>query len=462
MTYDNDSQIVKCLEAYQELLEKRKEWGPIEAWRYSQFRDLATDLTEKTGVSVSYMTLMRIFQRKDFKRSPQLATLDAFAKYLDFKDWESFCQLNNTFSNVPSTIQGQKKKTFRNLSLLTLILISLGVLSVGIWGSILISKTSNRIFKEQIQLENLSENPHVPEMLVFKYKVPSEGYTFYIKPASIEMQIDHKKNKFKKKNPPRELDPKDSLLTINVDGSLYPGPYEAMIVKGDSIMKSFIVNFETKDWINMINIKPRLRANGKFRPLFANSEISENGVLHVPERISQDIQNNYLETIYEVNYFLARDFEIDANEFEFETRVKSMSPKQVVNCKYLRVSLLTTNKMIEIPLVQKGCKSLLRMWVSDQIFSYLNKDMDQYESEQLDWEKIKIKTSNKVASIYRNDELIDQIPYNENLGELGCIRFKFEGNGVIDYVKLKDEAGNEKYAEEFNSNVILDDNVLTE
>ncbi|NRB50722.1 MAG: hypothetical protein HRU41_23845, partial [Saprospiraceae bacterium] len=91
MALDKHMNIRRFLTSYGELLEERKSWGPIASWRYTEFRQLSEELTDLTGVSVSYMTLIRIFQKQDFKRSPQLATLDALAKYLDFEDWETFC-----------------------------------------------------------------------------------------------------------------------------------------------------------------------------------------------------------------------------------------------------------------------------------------------------------------------------------------------------------------------------------
>ncbi|MEM6379034.1 MAG: hypothetical protein AAF705_12535, partial [Bacteroidota bacterium] len=159
---------------------------------------------------------------------------------------------------------------------------------------------------------------------------------------------------------------------------------------------------------------------------------------------------NYLTNRYETNYFLAEDFEVDANEMDFEVRLKNTSPGQFLNCKYFRIALLTTHGMIEIPFVQEGCKSLLKMWASDLQASYIDRPMDQYETRDFDWETISIKTQDKTVRIYRNGALIDEINYQEPLGQLTCIRLKFEGNGIIDYVTLKDEASTGRYHNDFS------------
>ena len=76
--------------------------------------------------------------------------------------------------------------------------------------------------------------------------------------------------------------------------------------------------------------------------------------------------------------------------------------------------------------------------------------MDQYETKVFDWETITIKTQDKTVRVYRNGALIDEINYQEPLGELTCMRLKFEGNGIIDYATLKDEAGTERYHNDFS------------
>lgn len=57
-----------------------------------------------------------------------------------------------------------------------------------------------------------------------------------------------------------------------------------------------------------------------------------------------------------------------------------------------------------------------------------------------------IHTENKTASIYWNGRLIDQIRYNNLLGELRAIRFKFDGYGKLDDLKLSKANGEVVYS----------------
>ena len=59
---------------------------------------LSTNIEEKTGVIISLSTLKRLW-KDNYKQSPQLATLNALAVVLEYKDWQSFKQANQVSSS---------------------------------------------------------------------------------------------------------------------------------------------------------------------------------------------------------------------------------------------------------------------------------------------------------------------------------------------------------------------------
>ena len=64
-------------------------------------------LEEKTGVVISLSTLKRLW-KDDYKQSPQLATLDALAQLLDYRNWSEFKMKNaqSEFEFVDSVYNG--------------------------------------------------------------------------------------------------------------------------------------------------------------------------------------------------------------------------------------------------------------------------------------------------------------------------------------------------------------------
>ena len=60
---------------------------------------LSTYIEERTGVVISLSTLKRLW-KDNYKLRPQLATLNALALILEYKDWQSFKQANQVASNA--------------------------------------------------------------------------------------------------------------------------------------------------------------------------------------------------------------------------------------------------------------------------------------------------------------------------------------------------------------------------
>ena len=58
------------------------------------------------------------------------------------------------------------------------------------------------------------------------------------------------------------------------------------------------------------------------------------------------------------------------------------------------------------------------------------------------WKKVQIKVSNKTANVFIEGKNVYSVKYNEPVGKIKGITFRFKGLGSVDYVKLynnKDE-----------------------
>ncbi|MEO0338019.1 MAG: hypothetical protein AAF242_02285, partial [Bacteroidota bacterium] len=318
MSPEHNNELFQFLTLFRKALEQKQGWGTIESWRYSHFKDLEKLLQEKTGVSISYMTLIRILQQMDFKRSPQTATLDALAQYLDFADWASFSRKVGTFKEESNAPKKQTRLSKRP------VFIWLAYLLIGVSGllvtAFLFYNSTQKNLDHLVKIKKIPGENYLPAMLVFQYKVPSTGYSYTIRPTSFTPKNNSKKSK-KKAKVLTTLSPNDSLLTINLKGTLYPGSYELLIVKEDKIVAKTPFLYQTKDWVSLILITTRKRVRERFRPTFYQPKRTEKGYLQIPDDLNETINETYLEKRYETNFFLAKDFGVDANNLEFETRI---------------------------------------------------------------------------------------------------------------------------------------------
>ena len=70
-------------------IEEKFSFGNGQGYTQRDLELLSTTIEEKTGVNISLSTLKRLW-KNNYKQSPQLATLNALAAVLDYKDWQEF------------------------------------------------------------------------------------------------------------------------------------------------------------------------------------------------------------------------------------------------------------------------------------------------------------------------------------------------------------------------------------
>jgi hypothetical protein len=83
----------KCIE----LIEDKLQWGSSANWIDYNFKELSEQVFEVSKVSISIRTLKRIFksaQSSEVYYEPQMATKNALAQYLNYRDWANFIAAN--------------------------------------------------------------------------------------------------------------------------------------------------------------------------------------------------------------------------------------------------------------------------------------------------------------------------------------------------------------------------------
>src|ERR1700759_3742769 len=73
-----------------DLIETRWQRGPSWEWKSYDFEKLSDDIFEATGVSLSELTLKRLFGKVAYNNPPSVQTLNTLARFAGFKDWSAF------------------------------------------------------------------------------------------------------------------------------------------------------------------------------------------------------------------------------------------------------------------------------------------------------------------------------------------------------------------------------------
>ena len=72
------------------LIESRTGWGNSDQWTNQDFLALSEKIREQTGVTLSHVTLKRIWGKVRYDSLPNPHTLDTLARFAGYEHWRDF------------------------------------------------------------------------------------------------------------------------------------------------------------------------------------------------------------------------------------------------------------------------------------------------------------------------------------------------------------------------------------
>lgn len=387
------------------------------------FEFLIKRIEEKSGVKVSLSTLKRLW-KGDYDYRPHQFTLNALAGLLDFEDWHAFTARYraNTIATKKTT-SGKNKKT------------------VGLVIAILISL----VFVSFIIILPKKEDPlHIPKEIAFTVdKTMVNGV-----PNTVIFNYDLKGAVADSFSIQRSWNPKnrtsiDKTGTQLTEVYYFPGFHWAKLMANDSTIAKQRIHVTTDGWL----------ATAKYNrldkmPVYLNKDILyHNGQLRVSEKNFKDSGfDNSREMV--LSYFNINEFEnMDSGDFEIETRVKLVQSKTV--CPYIELAIIDEKDISWFPITERGCEGTLSLKVGDTFISGKKNDLSEFGIAMNQWNTIRLTVENQMAHFYVNKSLAFQVPSRDIRGNIMGINFHFSGEGVVDYVRLKDLKSGKTYNEEF-------------
>src|SRR6516162_10224767 len=72
------------------LYEEKTGWGDSAKWGNQDFLQLSEMIREKTGVTISHVTLKRIWGKVKYESLPNTHTLNTLVQFLGYDNWRDF------------------------------------------------------------------------------------------------------------------------------------------------------------------------------------------------------------------------------------------------------------------------------------------------------------------------------------------------------------------------------------
>lgn len=194
-------------------------------------------------------------------------------------------------------------------------------------------------------------------------------------------------------------------------------------------------------------INPSNGWKARINSVFINDPaITETGKVLIPDALQKNTEDKNLG-----EFFRVENFDVPLDQIHFQTKI--LDSHQRNDCSdNISIELNGFNgseiTSLSFTLVPSGCETHAQINVGEVFLTHSNYNLKKLEIEDRYWKDLTVKTSNKNLEIYYGKEMIAKIPYNQDLGLLKTIQFKFEEAISVDYFRLFDSSGK----------MIIDDN----
>jgi len=425
------------IEKAKKLVETHSGWGDSGDWTNGDFIALSEKIQEDTGVSISHVTLKRLWGKVKYESLPNTHTLDTLVKFTGYENWRSF-KMRNGNGHIPATPVPEVTQQQP--------IVEKPATPVAKKGSVFITRLG--IAAAIIAL---------PCILFFipanKEKIIPADYSFSSKttvaqglPNSVVFDYDASKSPYDSVIIQQSWDA-TKQVKVSRNGNqhtsiyYYPEYYHAKLIVGNKIVKQHDLMIKTDGWTPIIAHSPT--------PVYLDKkELIKNGVMRVS---AEQVKAHNIALEPEPPKILicnAPDFgEIYTDDFTLETSLKSDYKEGSAICQLTRIYILCKESGIWIPLCSKGCESQLDLLFTSYFKSGKQQDMSGLGVDFSKFVKLKVESKNGKAVIYVDDKPVYTIAGPVFKTKIVGIDFEFMGGGSVDYVRLHNDKV--KYDDEF-------------
>lgn len=368
------------------------------------FEFVSQKVRETTKVDLSTATLRRIWTDR-YQKTPQIKTLDALAKTLDYQGWHEFkIHHHSTFR------PGGKKSRVPYLWL-----ISMPFIAAVIWAYTHLNdpEPGEVYFQPETQ-----QHRGVPATIGFHYDIRNIR-------SEVVIQLSW--------NPYEQtiLDPKQSFYTGTY---FYPDFHEAKLISDGRILARSQIHITTETW-NGLLMKEGLDPN----PIQLNSSDFIDGkrmvITSEQARASGIFQQAPYFPVFTLSNEQLDSISVDDMVLDFMARL--LPAEQPQNCRSFDVLIKGADGRIRLPICETGCYGLFDLSVGAKVISGKTTDLSL-----LSWDinvpthvSIRIEDQKLSVNVGEQDPLI--VDYPDSLGPLKVIKFIPIGPGYVENVQFK-------------------------
>jgi hypothetical protein len=407
-------------------------WDSSENWSNRDFDELSEIIFNRTGVSLSNITLKRLWGKVKYDSAPTTRTLDTLAQFIDFENWRAYRQSlsvpnGNEKKEITAFVSNISESETENFTKYKRVLLSIGLISIlSMVIFVVFNKNQTNINPNDYSFSSKKiVQSGLPNTVIFDYdasKAPLDN-------VSIQQSWDSTL----RKKVPRNLKQHTSIYYT-------PGYFNAKLLVGDKIVKENDVFIKSNGWLPLIETKPV--------PIyFKENDVVINGEINLPITLIKAQNLNLQPNAPYVRYSNVQDFgEIRTDNFAFETRLKNDFREGASICQKTIVTLLCEGSAINIPLNARGCVSESTLFYLGKRVSGKENDLSGFGVDFSDFVTLRCEVKNNFARFFIDKKLVYQLDYSKEKDlkkkKIVGIDYRFQGAGIVKTAKLFDKNGN--------------------
>jgi hypothetical protein len=439
---DDEILLASCLKK----IETQLNWGESIDWTNRDFELLSEQIAGKTGVTLSIVTLKRIWGRIRYDNKPTQTTLNTLAKFIGYAEWRCFKQAYIGLADrigIDPMQQARAEKMDHTGEKRNRYFPAMGIGVLLFMGLLFYF-----ILYKQIAAANLN-----PEYYDFSSKTTvTDGL-----PNSVVFEYDAKRAKATDTVRIQQSWDKRLSQVVSRTGNrhtsiyYYPGFFRAKLTVNGQIMAEHDIAIKTHGWLPMIE-------QATVPVYLAEADARRDNKFGLPLTV---LEKNHIplqpETPW-VSYCQVKEFDSSllTDNFILETKIRNEYKEGAAACQNAVIQILCENGALVIPLSNKGCSSDLNLYLINKPVSGKTNDLSAFGTDMSDWVVLKCKVVDKMMNVYINNILVYQKKFTANASIIEGLRYRFQGTGSIAYVRLTKPNGKISYEENFSGQPIAE------
>ena len=408
------------------LFEEKTGWGDSENWTNQDFLQLSELIREQTGVTLSHVTLKRVWGKVKYDSLPNTHTLNTLAQFLGYDNWRDFAVRHHVLpqpaegptpptaqeTTAPNPTPSPTRPLRKKLWLLTPLAIILFVL-LYLRGQQPPPQPRDYAFSSKKAVTS-----GLPNSVVFDYDATRSPDDSVV----IQQSWDTTRRTKVSKNDHQ-----------HTSVYYYPDFYHATLQVHNHVVKTHNLLIQSNGWLPLVEQDP-------VPVYFKKEEAIHNGKMSISaDQIKQ--KNIPLQpSPPTVMFSNVRDFgEIYSDHFVFETSLKNDYSEGSSICQLSRVYLLCEGTAIWVPLCSKGCISTVDLFFTYFYTSGKREDLSNFGVDFNEYVKLRIESDSGQAKILVNDKLAYTVKRHIIRSKIIGIMYRFQGTGSLNYVSLSND-----------------------